>query len=266
MLKRHQVACANKRERAIKQGDIKKEKTKAAENFLAGIQTVVATVDMATIWHGYFRTDCWADDKSQEDVLDNFELINDFMCNCGVHKQCAHRHAHFLGLSTRKRFDRILPGNFTANNAYTMKRLHGGGDSISERIERMKHFIHASAYIQTERGWHVKEGHRNPDTFATLEDNKRFLANLYNQWAWAQVTFMRDIQKKIDKHHKVLDYADLGEERRLEVEDKCMKLDERLSALEKTWGEEHTYSDDDLERDFDVFLDACRNKYLTIKY
>ncbi len=253
-------------ERVTKKNVILEKKKVKSDAFLEIIKQTIANQDLNKIYHGYYRTDCFAEGQSSTQVLDEFERVGNLACECGKEKECSHSHAHFLGLSEKNRHKDRLSTLFKEKQAYAIKKLNGGDASIAEKIERVKHFIHSAAYIQTEHGWHKKISHLNPHTFETLADNKRFLANIYKTWMWAQVSYMRHIQERIDKVEQALANGDLTKERRLTMENRYLKLNDTLEELEKVWGEEHHYKDSEMEADLDMFIDACIHNKLEIYY
>lgn len=252
--------------RATRKNAIVERKQAKSDEFLTIIKKTIGHDDLNKIYHGYFRTDCFAEGQNSTAVLDDFELVGNLACECGTTKDCKHSHAHFLGKSEVSRHKDRLSALFNEKKAYAIKKLNGGEGSIAEKIERVKHFIHSAAYIQTEHGWHKKISHTNPHTFDTLADNKRFLANLYKNWMWAQVSYMRHIQMRIEKVDQALSHGTLSNEKRANLENRYLQLNETLEELEKKWGEEHHYTDAEMQMDLDGFIDECIHNKLEINY
>lgn len=262
-LERHQRTHS----RQVKKTEIVKAKEKRSLDFLDIIRNTLATEDLGNIVHGFFRTDCYANNLDDEAVFQHFDLIGNFACECGRNRDCVHHHAHFLGKWTHaQRPKDILSKVFTKKKAYSMKQLRGGNGSLEDKIKRIKHFVHTAVYIQTVYGWHKKKSHRNLYTFATLEDSKRFLAALYKDWMWAQVTYMRELFKRADRIEAALDKGTLTLEKKSQLEDSWLKTQEKLGLLEKKWGEEHHYTDAEIAADLDTFLFACKHNKLEINY
>lgn len=226
------------------------------------LRAIVGEENLDILKHVFHRDDCYTALGSREAVKNEFDIPHNLVCTCGATKDCSNRHRHFMGIFKKKgsHYGRTLNAMFTEKKAFVVKGLKGSSKgAIADRIEQVKHFFHCACYIQTLRGWHKKIEQENEYVFETLEDNKKFLAEFYSEWMWAQVTYMRHLFKKIEGIERVLEHADLSDEVRCKMERQVESLDDKIKALEKVWGEEHHYTDEELSADLNRFLDECKN-------
>jgi hypothetical protein len=243
----------------LKQVQQKKDDQQAAIlRVKAILQEALRTGAYATMKHVYFRTDKWVPDKGEQDILALWNVYHQLKCACGVDKDCAGPHSHFVGASSGPSY---LPAKqmgqyFTEKNAWNSRPMtHKDMETFEGKAEAVKHFVHTVCYIQTEKGWHTKLGHDNPYTFKHLTDTKLFLAELYGDWMWAQVDYMRYLHKCQDKRQEMLDHipeSDVSKRKR--IQDQMDLVEEKLLELEGRWGEEHHYKDEELMADLDEFI------------
>jgi hypothetical protein len=222
------------------------------------LQEALRTGAYATMKHVYFRTDKWVPDKGEEDILTLWNVYHQLKCACGVDKDCSGPHSHFVGTSSGPSY---LPGKqmgqyFTERNCWQSHPMtHKDMETFEGKAEAVKHFVHTVCYIQTERGWHTKIGHDNPHTFKHLTDTKLFLAELYGDWMWAQVDYMRYLHKCQNRRQEMLEHIpehDVSKRKR--IQDQLDMVDEKLLELEGKWGEEHLYKDEELMADLNEFI------------
>jgi hypothetical protein len=239
--------------------ELKNKEEKRANTLKAQLKTVIGKENLEKLLHVYYRTDCFAENKSAEDVEKNFEIEHDLHCSCGVGKECDHPHTHMLaywkGVNETHKY-KVLGPCFTENLAYQTKAI-GSAETLEKKIAMIKHFIHTACYIQTLRGWHKKTSQKNPHVFNNLEENKRFLRDMYKEWMWAQVSYMRYLDKEMDKLHRKIEFA-MEEDRITRLKEKLFNMDEKMQDLEKIWGEEHHYTDEEMEKDLDDFINECK--------
>jgi hypothetical protein len=213
--------------------------------------------------HVYHRTDCFIEAKGKEDVQEQFNIPYQIICECGKKGDCQHPHSHFLGefKGQGNHYGRVLGPMFTEQKAFLCKKLKGASTgTVMEKIKQIKHFLNTACYIQTLKGWHKKTHQENPHVFQTLEDNRRFLATFYSEWMWAQVEYMRYIAAKIEAKEALLKHVEFTEDEEEAIRRQIEELDQKLQELEKVWGEEHHYSDEEMEEDLNGFLDQCKPK------
>jgi len=258
VLKRHEASHARrvlitkkKEEREFKHQTLKEQ-----------LFRIIGEEKLNELLHVFHRTDCFVEGKSTETVQSKFTTKESLACTCGVVAgECPHPHRHFLGSFNGQgtHYSRAMEGIFTEPKAFMARQLHGKTEgTVTERITRIKHFIHTACYIQTKRGWHKKLGHENPNTFETLEDNKRFLAEMYGDWMWAQVSYMRDLMKKMERLENKKIFGTPTKEQEEKINRKIEDMDQRLQDLEARWGEEHHYKDEEIEADLALFIAECK--------
>lgn len=230
-----------------------------SKNLRKQLLTVIGKEALDKMLHVYYRTNCFAENKGPADVEKHFVIPFQLGCSCGATRETCHVHTHILGTWTgvnESNKHRSLHVNFTDEKAYACKSI-GNYSSLNDKISCIKHFINTACYIQTKRGWHKKTEQRNKNTFASLEENKAFLSEMYREWLWAQVTYMRYLSKKMDDIHRKLDFA-IEIERTEHLEHKLLVLDNKQKELERTWGEAHLYSDEEIANDLAKFIEQCK--------
>lgn len=241
----------------------REERENKAKDLLDQLLLTIGSTNLDVMLHVYHRTDCYNEGQSKENVQEQFTIPHKLICECGTTRDTAHAHAHFLGefRSQSTHYGRTLGPVFKEPKAFQCKKLKGSSTgTIKEKIRQVKHFLNVACYIQTLRGWHKKTHQENPRVFSTLEDNRKFLAKFYGEWMWAQVDYMRYLMKKIEDKERLLEHGNLTEEQRLDISRQIEEIDGKLQDLEKTWGEEHHYEDDEMEKDLDDFLKLCKEK------
>jgi hypothetical protein len=220
------------------------------------LQEALRTGAYATMKHVYFRTDRWAPEKGEEDVLNLWNVYHQLKCACGVAKECSGPHSHFVGNSSGPAYlpTKQMGQYFSEKNCWSSRPMtHRDMETFRGKSEAVKHFVHTVCYIQTERGWHTKLGHDNAHTFKHLSDTKKFLAELYGDWLWAQVDYMRYLYKCQKKRQEMLEHiSDMTKRKR--IQDQIDLTDEKLLELEGKWGEEHHYDDEELMEDLNTFI------------
>ena len=239
--------------------EIRKEKEVKVKGLRKQLQQVIGKENLEQMYHMYYRVDCFQPGKTAEDVESHFDITHNLACSCGATRDCTHPHTHLLGTwkgINEANKSRSFQQYFAEQKAYSCKSI-GPYKTLEDKISSIKHFIHTACYIQTQRGWHKKTAQRNPYVFGDLEQNKKFLLETYKEWMWAQVSYMRYLQKQMDDLIRKIEFA-TTEERKAKLRHTLCKLDEKMIDLEKTWGEEHNYTDEEIEADLELFLTECK--------
>jgi hypothetical protein len=212
--------------------------------------------------HLCFEIEKFAEGKSVADVLALWKPFCEVTAMCGECGETKKPHGHLLGepAVAPSSINAKMRACFTEDKQYRAPGFkHSDNASFPEKAKAIKHFIDTLCYIQTEFGHHPKTHHTNPHTFKTDFEKKAFLSNLYGPWPWAQVIYIRYLYKKQEIFERQLEHGDnLTEEIKAKIRAKMIGVDERLLKLEKTWGEEHHYTDEELMADLEEFiLYAC---------
>jgi hypothetical protein len=254
-LKRHQENGGCDKQKKV-QG-IEKNKEEVAKNISNIIKEGLKSAAYQTLKHVYFRTDKFVEGKEEEDVLKMWNIYARLKCSCGHHDECKGPHSHLLGTAVEEKeylVPRLMKECFNGKRKYTTVAMDKGLDTFKGKADTVKHFIHTVCYIQTARGWHRKTGHDNPHTFRNLEDCKEFLALTYSDWMWAQVHYIRYLQKEQERRQEQLDKEHMSLDAKQRIKEMMEKVDEKLLRLEARWGEEHHYKDEELMADLDQFI------------
>ena len=239
--------------------DIRKEKEVKAKGLKQQLQHIIGKGNLEQMYHLYYRVDCFKPEHNAQGVESHFDIAYNIACSCGAVKECEHPHTHLLGTwkgVNEVNKHRSLHQYFSEDRAYSCKSI-GAYKTLEDKITSIKHFIHTACYVQTLRGWHKKTEQRNPHVFGNLEENKKFLVSMYKDWMWAQVSYMRYLMKKMDEVTRKIEYCQ-DQERKEILESKLNKLDDKMLELEAVWGEEHHYTDEEMEIDLERFLDTCK--------
>jgi hypothetical protein len=223
---------------------------------------IIGEEKLNELLHVFHRTDCYAEGKSVDSVNEKFTTKENLACTCGIAlKECPHPHRHLLGTfnGTGNHYSRAMTGVFTEKKSFMARKLHGKSDgTLFEKIKQIKHFLHTSCYIQTKRGWHKKLGHENPNTFQNIEEKNVFLAEIYSDWLWAQVTYMRDLTARMERIENKKIFGNPTTEKLEKYQKEIEYMDDRLQSVEARWGEEHRYTDKEIEDDLALFIAECK--------
>ena len=240
--------------------EIRKEKEDKAKGLKQQLKHIIGKENLEQMYHLYYRVDCFKPEQNAEGVESHFDVAYNIACSCGVTNDCQHPHTHLLGTwkgVNEVNKHRSLHQYFSEDRAYSCKSI-GPYKTLEDKISSIKHFIHTACYIQTKRGWHKKTAQRNPHVFGDLEENKKFLVSMYKDWMWAQVSYMRYIMKKMDNLSRMIEFC-ADQEKKEVLESRLSKLDDKMMELEAVWGEEHHHTDEDMEKDLELFLDSCKD-------
>jgi len=239
--------------------ELRKEKELKVKGLRQQLKHIIGKGNLEQMYHMYYRVDAIKPEASANNIESHFNIAANLACSCGATRDCTHPHTHLLGT-----WNGIHEGNkhrslhkyFTEERAYSCKSI-GPYKTLEDKISSIKHFIHTACYIQTKRGWHKKTAQRNPYTFPGIEEKNLFLSEMYREWMWAQVSYMRYTMKKIDQLSRALDFCE-DIEKCERMRDQIARLDAQMVELEEVWGEEHHYTDEEMEKDLEMFLDHCK--------
>lgn len=223
------------------------------------LKKIIGQEKLDQMYHMYYRVNCFTPETTVEKIESHFNIAADLVCSCGATRDTAHPHTHLLGTwqgPNECHKNRSLAQYFSAERAYSCKNI-GSYQTLYDKIACIKHFIHTACYIQTKRGWHKKTEQRNPYTFANIEEKNNFLSELYREWMWAQVSYMRYLQQKMDDIAEAIEFCQ-AEETLVKLKEKLSRVDGHMMELEEIWGEEHHYSDQEIQDDLDLFLETCK--------